>query len=85
MEEGIHVECYSGSRYAERPVSFDFFGRKHLVEAIVEEWRSPSALHFSVKTKEDERFELKYDERSDEWSIINLAIDAPEQPKRGQA
>jgi hypothetical protein len=83
MEERTHVECYSGSRYAERPVSFDFSGRRHLVKAIVEEWRSPSALHFSVKTKEDKSFELKYNERSDEWSITNLAADAPEQPKRG--
>ncbi len=72
MSEKTHVECYSGSRYAERPVSFDFLGHEHSVKDLVETWRSPSGLHFQVRTEEDECFELTYDQRTDEWSILRL-------------
>jgi hypothetical protein len=84
MEEKLHVECYSGSRHAERPVSFDYLGQKRVVEAVVKAWRSPTALHFHVKTQEDETFELRYDERADEWSIFELAAGPPEYEERGE-
>jgi len=66
------VECYSGSRYAERPVSFGTLGRKHSVKDVIKTWRSPSRLHFHVRTEEDECFELTYDQRTDAWSILRL-------------
>jgi hypothetical protein len=68
-----HVECYSGSRYGERPVSFDFLGRSHSVRDVTKTWRSPAGLHFRVLTEEEERFELTYCEGTDEWSIVDLA------------
>jgi hypothetical protein len=67
-----HVECYSGSRYGERPVSFEYMGRSHSVRDVTRTWRSPSELHFSVTTEEEKRFELSYDEGTDEWSIVGL-------------
>jgi hypothetical protein len=67
-----HVECYSGSRYGERPVSFDFMGRSHSVRDVTRTWRSPSGLHFRVTTAEEKRFELTYHEETDEWSIAGL-------------
>ena len=66
------VECYSGSRYGERPVSFEFIGRRHSVEDVTKTWRSPSGLHFRVTTEEEKRFELIYHEVTDEWSIVSL-------------
>jgi hypothetical protein len=84
MEEGAHVECYSGSRFAERPVCFDFAGRRHVVRTVEDTWRSPPGLHFRVTTDDDRRFELAYDERADQWNIISLAPVMPEQQVRGE-
>lgn len=84
MEERLDVECYSGSRYAERPISFDYLGHKHVVEVVVKAWRSPTALHFCVKTQEDKSFELTYDEIAEEWSILDPAPMPPEYKERGE-
>jgi hypothetical protein len=84
MEEEKRVECYSGSRFAERPVCFDFRGRHHVVRVVQETWRSPAGVHFRVATKDDWRFELTYDERADEWNIASLAAVEPEQQMRGE-
>jgi hypothetical protein len=83
MPESTHVECYSGSRYAERPVSFRFLGQEHSVEDVIETWRSPSGLHFRVRTEEEECFELTYDQRADVWSILRLEEEKPSNHKRG--
>jgi hypothetical protein len=77
MRDKAHVECYSGSRYAERPVSFGFLGHKHSVKDVIDTWRSPSGLHFHVRTEEDERFELTYDQGTDGWSIVRLEEEEP--------
>jgi hypothetical protein len=84
MEKDLHVECYSGSRHAERPISFDYLGRKHVVKVVVKTWRSPTALHFRVKTQEDESFDLTYDERAEQWSVLDPAPMPPEYKERGE-
>lgn len=73
MEERARVECYSGSRFAERPVCFHLLGRRHVVQVVEETWRSPSGLHFRVSTEEGRRFELTYDDKSGEWNILTLS------------
>ncbi len=72
MPDDTRVECYSGTRYAERPVSFVLLGHEHSVKDVVKSWRSPSGLHFHVRTEEDECFELTYDQRTDGWSVLRL-------------
>jgi RNase P/RNase MRP subunit p29 len=84
MEERARVECYSGSRFAERPVCFHFLGRRHVVRVVEETWRSPSGLHFRVVTEENRRFELTYDDRADEWNITSLGPGTQEQQVRGE-
>jgi hypothetical protein len=79
MEEAIQVECYSGSRYAERPLSFALDGEPYIIKAIEESWRSPSALHFRVRTENGESFELAYDEELDQWRIWKLSHAQEEQ------
>jgi hypothetical protein len=63
------VECYSGSHYAERPLAFSWEGQRHEVAAIEAEWRTPDGRCFQVRTREDLRFLLAYNESSDEWQI----------------
>ena len=79
MEKGAQVECYSGARFAERPVSFHFLGQLYVVEEVVKRWISPSVLHFRVRTTEGEDFELAYDKPADEWTIAQLAAGAADQ------
>jgi hypothetical protein len=73
MGEGAQVECYSGSRYGERPLRFLFADKRYLVKEVEESWRTPTALHFRVRTVDAESFELTYNERDDQWHILSLA------------
>ena len=82
MKHRVHVECYSGSRYAERPVTFEFLGQTHMVKAVVQTWRSPSAFHYRLRTEEDESFELTYYEGTDEWVIHSPDAIASESKER---
>ncbi len=75
MNDVIQVECYSGSRYAERPLAFTVSSYRHIVKVVEESWRTPSGLHFRVRTEDDENFELTYWEKSDSWQIEKAAAD----------
>lgn len=79
MDKTIQVECYSGSRYGERPLSFTLGEERHVVKTVEESWRTPSALHFRVQTEDDERFELAYDYRVDQWYTLTLPETKEEQ------
>lgn len=66
------MECYSGSRYGERPVAFYLHGRRHVIQLVEKSWRTPSALHFQIRTQEGEGFQMVYCHEADEWSIVDL-------------
>ncbi len=78
METSIRVECYSGTRYGERPVAFALGEYRHVIQVVEKSWRTPSALHFRVRTDDGERFELAYRQEADQWSIIDLSMEAQE-------
>jgi len=63
------VECYSGVEYAERPVAFEWEGRRLEVESIEARWRAPGSKRFRVRTTDGQRFELIYQSHIDEWGI----------------
>jgi hypothetical protein len=63
------VECYSGSRYAERPLAFTWEGQRQEITAVEAEWRTPAGRTFQVRTREDLCFLLAYDEARDDWQI----------------
>ncbi|MCD6130371.1 MAG: hypothetical protein J7J10_05425 [Deltaproteobacteria bacterium] len=67
MEE-IIVECYSGSRYGEKPLSFIRNERKYIIQKIERMWRTPDALHFTIYTKEG-KFNILYAESKDAWFL----------------
>ncbi len=76
MEKAIQVECYSGSRYGERPLSFTLDGEPYIVKVVEKSWRTPSALHFRVRTEDGESFELAYHEKADSWNVEKLSAEA---------
>ncbi len=80
MEEAAQVECYSGSRYGERPLSFLVADKRYVVKQVEESWRTPSALHFRVRTDDDEVYELAYNEEADQWHVLAVCKTEKEYP-----
>jgi len=69
----VSVECYSGHSYAQEPRAFTWQGGRRVVVAVERTWRTPSGPHFCVRTQNGDRFELAYDEPSDEWILFPLS------------
>jgi hypothetical protein len=64
-----HVNCHSGFRYAERPVSFRYAGHLHEINEIQAQWKTETGYTFSVLTDELQQYQLTYDEYWDVWQI----------------
>jgi len=73
LEEQVEVKAYSGRRYPERPVSFFWRGKRHIVEVVEKEWITPEGPSFSVRTEEGKRFKLAYQQGADSWRIVPLS------------
>ncbi|MBN1483094.1 MAG: hypothetical protein JXA37_00085 [Chloroflexia bacterium] len=64
--EEVQVRCYSGRRYAERPLSFSWRGQDIAVQEVLAWWREPAGPAFRLRT-EMGTFVLLYEESSDRW------------------
>ena len=71
-QDFLTVKCYSGHTYAERPQSFEWQGIEYEVEEIESAWQEPGERHFRVRTKDNKRFELWYNESQQRWSVIEF-------------
>jgi hypothetical protein len=65
--EQVGVECYSGARYAERPLALTWRGERLSVESVERTWRTRDGLAFSVRTADGRRFDLTYNLSTDQW------------------
>ncbi len=63
------VECHSGYTYGERPIALYWDGERLEVAGILDRVRTPDGKYFRVHTKNDQAFELFYDENHDEWEV----------------
>jgi hypothetical protein len=68
----LKVNCYSGHTYAEEPRSFEWEGIEYEVEEIERAWVEPGKRYFQVRTKDNKLIRLCYNEREDQWSLIEL-------------
>ncbi|RLC63930.1 MAG: hypothetical protein DRI01_04315 [Chloroflexi bacterium] len=66
------INCYSGYTYAERPKSFLWQNVEYEVEKIEKAWQEPGGKHFRVRTRDNELFQLCYNEIEKQWSLIEL-------------
>lgn len=64
-----HVECYSGSRYAERPIAVYLRGQRVEVAQVLRSWRTPSGLAFDVVLVDGRRLRLELAEATDTWTV----------------
>jgi hypothetical protein len=63
------VECYSGSRYGERPQALYWLGERLEIEKIEIRERRPQGWYFRVLTRSGQIFDLLFDESKDSWEI----------------
>ncbi len=63
------VECHSGYTYGERPIAFQWEGKRLLVAEVEATWRLPGGRRFRVRAEDGRVFELFYGELYDEWRI----------------
>jgi hypothetical protein len=71
------VECHSGTDYAERPKALVWEGQRLEVVEVLARWRIPGSRCFTVRTADDQAFELVYSELEDSWSIHSLGYLGP--------
>lgn len=64
-----HVECHSGYKANERPLSFQLDDRNFAVKELIDQWYGIDHKYFKVRADDDNIYILKYDEHNDEWSI----------------
>ena len=66
------VECYSSIKYGERPKALVFDQARLEIAEILRSWRKPTGMVFQVQTTNNRRFELTYDEHSDQWGVKSI-------------
>ena len=66
------VECYSGSRYGERPTALASEQIRLVISEVFDSWRSPTGTIFHVMTEDKQSFELIFEESSAQWSVKEL-------------
>jgi hypothetical protein len=72
----IEVECYSGYKADEHPVSFSFNGFRFRIEEIIDRWHqagsepgAAAAEYFKVRTNDNKQCILKHEITPDRWFI----------------
>ena len=58
----LEVECYSGYKADEKPISFILDGKKLMVEKVIDQWRNPEFDYFKVLADDGKAYLLRNDE-----------------------
>lgn len=73
----IHVECYSGYKANERPVSFTIDGKKLMVEEIIDRWYGEDYTYFKLRADDRNVYILKHQAGRDEWEMVLFETPRP--------
>jgi hypothetical protein len=68
-EAAAGVVCYSGHRYAQRPLAIIRGEERLEVTAVEAEWHTVEGKRFLVRTADGRRFALSYSAEKDEWGV----------------
>ena len=68
----IKVQCYSGYKADEKPISFILDGKKLMVERVIDQWLSPEFEYFKVLADDEKVYLLRNDERNDDWALEKI-------------
>jgi hypothetical protein len=69
MSLEIYVDAYSGYKANERPRQFTLDEDTFEIEVVEEQWRSPDAAFFKVRTSGGKHYVLRYDDTEDQWTL----------------
>lgn len=65
----IKVDCYAGYKGEQHPTRFKLRDRNLEVEAIEDQWYSPSSQYFRVRANDGNIYVLRHDQENDCWSL----------------
>lgn len=68
----IDVQCYSGYKADEKPISFTLDARELMVEDVIEQWRTPGSEYFKVLADDGRGYLLRHDEDRDVWTLEKI-------------
>ena len=83
----VKVQCYSGYKVNEKPVSFSLRHSTYQVKEILDRWYGENSVYFKIKADDENIYLLKYDEWHDEWDLVfyqnpsKLSILVPQDPR----
>lgn len=69
MTNEIKVECYSGYKGEQYPQRFMLGEQVLEVEAVEDQWYSPSSQYFRVQASDGNIYVLRHDREQDHWSL----------------
>lgn len=65
----VEVECYSGYKADERPISFTIHGHKFQIKEILDRWYGQDYEYFKVTADDGNDYILKHHRNDDSWSL----------------
>jgi len=68
----VHIECHAGHRADEEPRVIEIDGKRLRVLGIARRWQDVDARYFQVRLEDGDRYVLRHDERSDDWSVVEV-------------
>ena len=72
MSLPVYVDAYSGYKANERPRQFVLDEDVYEIAAVEDQWYSPEAIFFKVRTTDSKCYILRYRERADEWRLQSV-------------
>jgi len=68
----IHVECYSGHKAEERPVSFGRGKEKRTVVRVIDQWAGEDHDYFKLLADDQRVYIVRYDRSEGFWTLENV-------------
>ena len=65
----LKVQCYSGYKANERPVSFNIGEKSLKVEELIDKWYGIDYTYFKLLANDGNIYILKHEEQNDEWEL----------------
>ncbi len=65
----IQVNGYSGFKLNEKPTRFVLDEHHYDVQEVLDQWYGPDATYFKVRASDGNHYILRYDSRSDQWTL----------------
>ena len=66
------VECHSGYSSCDHPNAIFWHGQRHLVKAILAEWRTPIEKHYRLLVAGNLILNAFFDEKNNSWNVEKI-------------